>query len=183
MRQSNLNTTAPSINDPINIRTKELKTPLHLAAQSGRETAVEALLSLGADVNSRSGNRSSPLHLAAVSGHIWVLRYIITRKGRINARDDEQMTPLHRYVCYSMINSCYLDLISVWNELLFLVHLSVKNSTSIATWAMLRTLRVLGKAHGTVCGILTSLQGLPFFFLILTRNHLNKKKDPEEEIV
>ena len=45
-------------------------TPLHLAAGSGRTSAVSALLGRGADANVASPNGDTPLHLACSYGHV-----------------------------------------------------------------------------------------------------------------
>ena len=44
-------------------------TPLHLAALSGRTSAVSALLGRGADANVASPNGDTPLHFACQGGH------------------------------------------------------------------------------------------------------------------
>ena len=56
-------------NDPemVNIKDKEMNTPLHLASQTGKGEIAEFLLEKGADVNSVGKNGWTPLH-AAVFG-------------------------------------------------------------------------------------------------------------------
>ena len=52
-------------------------TPLHLAAGSGRTSAVSALVGRGADANVAAPNGDTPLHLACQQGHTTVVSCII----------------------------------------------------------------------------------------------------------
>jgi ankyrin repeat protein len=65
-------------------------TLLHLAAQSGREEAVELLLARGLDVNARDkGDNSYPMHWAAAAGHLDVVRQLADAGGDVVGRGDD----------------------------------------------------------------------------------------------
>ena len=49
-------------------------TPLHLAAMSGRTSAVTALVGMGADPNISSRTGDTALHLACHGGHVTSVR-------------------------------------------------------------------------------------------------------------
>ena len=51
-------------------------TPLYIASGSGHTTAVEMLISLGADASLRNINKYSPLHAAAEKGHVEIYLYL-----------------------------------------------------------------------------------------------------------
>lgn len=51
-------------------RNKDQKTPLHLAAQKGNETIVNALLKNGASRYAKDGDGKIPLDLAIAAGKI-----------------------------------------------------------------------------------------------------------------
>ena len=73
------------------------RTPLHLAAQYGRNAdLVKALLAAGADPEARDENLQTPLHRAAAfSDDADVLKALLEAGAARNARDDRKRTPLH----------------------------------------------------------------------------------------
>jgi len=62
-------------------------TPLHLAAEHGRQQIVELLLEKGADVNAKSGFKRTPLHYAASSGHEGIVGRLMAKGAELNALD------------------------------------------------------------------------------------------------
>jgi ankyrin repeat protein len=72
-------------------------TPLHLAAFFGRRSAVERLLTAGADLNAVSRNAllNTPLHTAVAGGHVEVSLLLIESAADVNAVDAGGHTPLH----------------------------------------------------------------------------------------
>lgn len=72
-------------------------TPLHLAAFFGRTTAVERLLTAGAELNavSRNALRNTPLHAAVAGGHVDAALRLIERGADVNATDIGGHTPFH----------------------------------------------------------------------------------------
>lgn len=73
------------------------RTPLHLAAQYGRNAdLVKALLAAGADPEACDENRQTPLHRAAAfSDNADVSKALLEAGAARNARDDRDQTPLH----------------------------------------------------------------------------------------
>jgi ankyrin repeat protein len=70
-------------------------TPLHWAAQFGREGVAGRLIRAGADVDARSSTKDTPLHRAAREGHDGVVNLLLRSGARIDARDRDGCTPLH----------------------------------------------------------------------------------------
>ena len=73
------------------------RTPLHLAAQYGRNAdLVKALLAAGADPEACDENRQTPLHRAAAfSDNADVSKALLEAGAARNARDTRKRTPLH----------------------------------------------------------------------------------------
>ncbi|KAI1722703.1 protein tyrosine kinase domain-containing protein [Ditylenchus destructor] len=66
---------------------------LHIAVYKGERSAVETLLSLGADCNYFAPNVPPPLHLAAMSGNAEMVRTLVTHGAKLHTPDF--FTPLH----------------------------------------------------------------------------------------
>ncbi len=62
----------------IDIRTREGRTALHLAASNGHVTTVRFLLETGAKINLADKNRYTALRLAAEHGHLNVVKLLLT---------------------------------------------------------------------------------------------------------
>lgn len=71
-------------------------TPLHKAAESGRETVVRLLLRKGADVSAKENIGRTPLHWAAENGYEAVARLLIEKGAEVSAEDSIGRTALHR---------------------------------------------------------------------------------------
>jgi hypothetical protein len=71
------------------------RTPLHLAAEFGREDLAPVLIAAGADVNARDKRDERPLHLAAEYGNVAVARVLLDRGADVNARGRMDRRPLH----------------------------------------------------------------------------------------
>ncbi|MBN2446205.1 MAG: ankyrin repeat domain-containing protein, partial [Phycisphaerae bacterium] len=69
------------------------RTPLHVAAASGREKIVELLLVNGADVNAIDAEGKTPLHLAASAGHARTVELLLANGAAVEATDGEGWTP------------------------------------------------------------------------------------------
>jgi Ankyrin repeats (3 copies) len=75
------------------------ETPLHLAAQFGREDLAGPLIAAGADVEAQNRLGNRPLHVAASYGHPTVAKLLLARGADISARDPGGKTPLHSAAC------------------------------------------------------------------------------------
>jgi len=69
-------------------------TPLHYAAYTGREAAVEVLLDAGADANAQNRYGVTPLHDAAARGHQGIVALLLTHQADVSAKDKRGRTPL-----------------------------------------------------------------------------------------
>ncbi|KAJ1483760.1 ankyrin repeat-containing domain protein, partial [Baffinella frigidus] len=73
------------------------QTPLHIAAQHGREGTVRLLLDRGADVSAESRDGDTPLHdVARDSGHEGVARALIHKGADVEKGNTAGLTPLHK---------------------------------------------------------------------------------------
>ncbi len=61
-------------------------TPLHHAAERGREQVVAYLLEKRADANSADGLGWAPLHLAAQQGHLPVVKLLVKYGAKVEAK-------------------------------------------------------------------------------------------------
>ena len=69
-------------------------TPLHVAADLGKERMVELLLRGGADVNARGVSHGNALQLAVVNGHITVTELLLKNGADVNAQSGYYSTAL-----------------------------------------------------------------------------------------
>jgi ankyrin repeat protein len=76
-------------------RAWEGKTPLHLAAESGRKDIAELLLTKGAEANLTDHQGRTPLHLAALGDHREVAELLLAHQADANAKATGGKTPLH----------------------------------------------------------------------------------------
>jgi ankyrin repeat protein/serine/threonine protein kinase len=72
----------------------EGRTPLQLAAFAGDDSAVEKLISMGADVNVEDNFGQTALHRASKRGQTWVADTLIRSGANVNARGQDGATPL-----------------------------------------------------------------------------------------
>ncbi|KAI4470519.1 ankyrin repeat and protein kinase domain-containing protein [Holotrichia oblita] len=75
--------------------TKDLYTPLHIAAKEGQEEVASVLLDNGADLTATTKKGFTPLHLAAKYGHLNVARLMLQRDAPADAQGKNGVTPLH----------------------------------------------------------------------------------------
>jgi ankyrin repeat protein len=71
------------------------RTPLHWAAQFGREGVAACLIRAGADVDARGSTKDTPLHWAAREGHASTLSLLLKRGAHIDVQDRDGHTALH----------------------------------------------------------------------------------------
>jgi hypothetical protein len=71
------------------------RTPLSIAAETGRGQAVALLLEAGANINDRDKEGKSALHYASIKGHVEVVKRLLQDKDiHINASDEQSCTAL-----------------------------------------------------------------------------------------
>jgi uncharacterized protein len=73
---------------------REGRSDLHYAARDGDLSAVEKLVSAGADVNLQDRRGWSPLHFAAQAGAVDVVTFLITHGASVDPEDGLGNTPL-----------------------------------------------------------------------------------------
>jgi hypothetical protein len=70
-------------------------TPLHSAAEFGRDDLADLLIAAGANVEARNELDERPLHASATYGRPAVARLLLVRGADVNARGPGGKTPLH----------------------------------------------------------------------------------------
>ncbi|CAH2209354.1 Ankyrin repeat domain protein [Wolbachia endosymbiont of Culex quinquefasciatus JHB] len=79
----------------VNIKDKNKKTPLHLAAENGYKEVVDALLEKDEiRINEQEDKEGwTPLHLALIIGHADVVYSLVRNGADVNIKDDYRVTP------------------------------------------------------------------------------------------
>jgi Ankyrin repeats (3 copies) len=70
-------------------------TPLHFAAEFGREDFAESLIAAGANVEAQNTLGERPLHVSAAYGHPAVVKRLLAGGADLGAHDRSGKTPLH----------------------------------------------------------------------------------------
>ncbi|KAL8949562.1 MAG: hypothetical protein Q9222_004336 [Ikaeria aurantiellina] len=73
---------------------RQMKTPLHAAAQNGDESMTELLIKHGAHMEAKDGELMTPLHYACEAGKERVVALLLTKKAGIEILGKRGMTPL-----------------------------------------------------------------------------------------
>jgi ankyrin repeat protein len=68
--------------------------PLHAAARSGMEGAINVLLEAKADVDATNRDGSTALHLAAGAGHLPAVKCLLRAKANRGLEDGHALTPV-----------------------------------------------------------------------------------------
>ncbi|XP_058234421.1 transient receptor potential cation channel, subfamily N, member 1 isoform X2 [Hemibagrus wyckioides] len=77
-------------------RTKDMETPLHIAARVERgEMVAEMLLKSGAEVNTEQENGETAMHIAARHGNLQIMRLLVEEGAHLTWRSKAGETPLH----------------------------------------------------------------------------------------
>ncbi|XP_076585443.1 uncharacterized protein ank2a isoform X7 [Chaetodon auriga] len=79
----------------IDAKTRDGLTPLHCAARSGHDPAVEILLERGAPILARTKNGLSPLHMSAQGDHIECVKLLLQHKAPVDDVTLDYLTALH----------------------------------------------------------------------------------------
>jgi ankyrin repeat protein len=80
----------------INVKDKDSRTSLLIAAHYGETEIARLLIEAGADVNARQSEVYSPLSMAADYGHAGVVRLLIEANADLEVRDYDGYTEIHR---------------------------------------------------------------------------------------
>ena len=80
-------------------------TPLHRAAEAGRNDIVDRLIKAGAIVNYHDNAHATPLHRAAEADHAKTIDRLIKAGADLDAQDWKGRTPLHRAVENGLVDS------------------------------------------------------------------------------
>ncbi|KAH0537751.1 hypothetical protein FGG08_005499 [Glutinoglossum americanum] len=101
-REFNLEESLKVLNNLANLERKDAsdRTPLHLAAYYGHDSAVKALLDKGANRDSRNLSGQTPLYNAASRGYGPIVEALIDGGADKEARDNEGKTPLYAAARY-----------------------------------------------------------------------------------
>ena len=88
----------------VNVEDASGRTPLHHAAENGRDHIVEILLAYRgkdgryADIKALDLERKAPLHSAAMAGHVSTIRLLLDHKADVKSRSYLRETALHMAV-------------------------------------------------------------------------------------
>ncbi|XP_033222836.1 uncharacterized protein LOC117176690 [Belonocnema kinseyi] len=69
-------------------------TPLHLAAESGKDNIVKKLIELGADVNAKTRKKLTPLHCAVFNRHVRISECLLNNGADVNSSTNSGDTSL-----------------------------------------------------------------------------------------
>merc|ERR1711907_95293 len=80
----------------LNAKSKDGKTPLHLAVHSGATEAAALLVHMGANPNVTDKEKRTPLHIACLNNHREIARCLVEEGGADSDRKDQGMkVPMH----------------------------------------------------------------------------------------
>uniref|UniRef100_A0A671RXH9 Serine/threonine-protein phosphatase 6 regulatory ankyrin repeat subunit A-like n=1 Tax=Sinocyclocheilus anshuiensis TaxID=1608454 RepID=A0A671RXH9_9TELE len=91
----------------VNSKSKDGKTPLHMAAIHGRYSRSQAIIQNGAEIDSEDENGNSPLHIAARYGHELLINTLITNGADTAKRGIHGMFPLHLAALSGFSDCCW----------------------------------------------------------------------------
>ena len=80
----------------INVRNRQGRTPLFLAAREGRKEFARYLIAHGADVNAPDERKFTPLYWAAARGDRALVELLLAHGADVHARTVDGNTPLDR---------------------------------------------------------------------------------------
>ncbi|CAB1443078.1 unnamed protein product [Pleuronectes platessa] len=95
----------------INMRSKDGKTPLHMAATHGRFSCSQALIQNGAEIDCEDKSRNTALHIAARYGHELIITALVKHGASTANRGIHGMFPLH-LAALSGFSDCCRKLLS-----------------------------------------------------------------------
>ena len=81
----------------VTARDSNRRTPLHCASETGRDRAVEVLLSITnvtSELEAQDNKNDTPLHLASRNGHAAVVELLLKKGADVMTRNNKGMTSL-----------------------------------------------------------------------------------------
>jgi hypothetical protein len=76
------------------VRNKNGRCAVHVAAEQGEKEILEILATDGADIDAKDGQGNTPLLLACMAGHMDLAKMLIAKGANINAQNEAGNTPL-----------------------------------------------------------------------------------------
>lgn len=91
----------------IDARSRNFRTPLHIASIRGNLGVIQAVLMAGADINAKDIDGNTPCHFCAEYGHRDCLRYLLHRHPSLFSKNKEGYSPLDAAVSTEILQvSC-----------------------------------------------------------------------------
>ena len=78
----------------IDARSRNFRTPLHIASIRGNLGVVQAVLLVGADINAKDIDGNTPCHFCSEYGHKDCLRYLLLKHPSLFSKNKEGLSPL-----------------------------------------------------------------------------------------
>lgn len=75
-------------------RSRNFRTPLHVASIRGNLGVIQALLMVGADINAKDIDGNTPCHFCSEYGHKDCLRYLLLKHPSLFSKNKEGLSPL-----------------------------------------------------------------------------------------
>lgn len=78
----------------IDSRSRNFRTPLHIACIRGKLGIIQAVLMAGADINAKDIDGNTPCHFCSEYGHKDCLRYLLLKHPSLFSKNKDQQSPL-----------------------------------------------------------------------------------------
>jgi ankyrin repeat protein len=78
----------------IDSRSRNFRTPLHIASIRGNLGVIQAVLMAGADINAKDIDGNTPCHFCSEYGHKDCLRYLLLKHPSLFSKNKEGLSPL-----------------------------------------------------------------------------------------
>ena len=78
----------------IDARSRNFRTPLHIACIRGNLGVIQAVLLVGADINAKDIDGNTPCHFCSEYGHKDCLRYLLLKHPSLFSKNKEGLSPL-----------------------------------------------------------------------------------------
>ena len=99
----------------IDARTKNFRTPLHIACLRGNFVVIQTLLIAGADADAKDIDGNTPAHFCSEYGHHDSLKFLLTRYPTLFAKNSDGKSPIDVAVNH--------DILMVRNLMLLMIEL------------------------------------------------------------